>query len=170
MTNLSERRRGASEAMWIQAKREAFVWVRAMPILFAVWVLWPGVETRFWPVVTEIDILRADDAGGGWSRLQVEADKLRDCDWRAVEWFVGHRGGRNSKVDARFDDPPEVRGVGRLHWDNLMVRLPVGTILDDSFGNVFHECYGENLGRTKSRYYTSPGYIMEDALNAPNVD
>lgn len=170
MTNLTDRRRNATDAMWMQAKREAFVWVRAIPILLVIWVVWPGLETRVWPVITEIDILSAEDAGGGWTKMEVEADKLRDCDWRAIEWFVGQRGHRNAQVQANFLDAPEVRSIGRLHWDGLMIRLPLDVILTNSFGNVYHECYGENLGRTKSFYYTSPGYVMEDRLNAPDVD
>lgn len=139
-----------------QAKKEGRIWLTILPLFAIIYWLSPWAETAYFPVVTEAEILSAEDVGGGWTRLEVQAEKLRDCDWQSVEWFFGPRAEGGPRVPARFDDAPTQRGLGRLHWDKLMVRLPEDLIRSNSHGDVLHRCYGPNVSATRSRYYTSP--------------
>lgn len=153
---IKEASKCAAVAAGRQARREGRIWVLVLPLLLAVWIFSPAAETRLMPVVTEATIVSAQDAGNGWTRLIVEAEKLRDCDWRKIEWFLGTRGEGGPRVQAYFEDPPTIRGVGVLRWEGLMVRLPEGLIRSQSYGDVLHECYGPSIGMTRSWYYTSP--------------
>lgn len=134
--------------------RELRIMALTVPLLVMVWLIVPRAETRLYPVVTEVTVLSATDAGDGWTRLEVEADKLRDCDWRGIVWFMGQRGGRSTPVRAYFSDPPQIRHVRRLHWSGLMVELPRDVVLRHSYGDVLHECWGPMLGQTRSRFFT----------------
>lgn len=151
---VSDRLRGARRAAGEQAMRELRIMALIVPLFAMVWIVVPRAETQLYPVVTEVTVLSATDAGGGWTRLEVEADKLRDCDWRGVVWFMGHRGGRSTPVRAYLSDPPQIRHVGRLRWSGLMVELPRETVLRNSYGDVLHECLGPMLWQTRSRFFT----------------
>lgn len=151
---VSDRLKCARRAAGEQAMRELRIMSLTVPLLALVWIIVPRAETRLYPVVTEVTVLSATDAGDGWTRIEVEADKLRDCDWRGIVWFMGQRGGRSAPVRAYFSDPPQIRHVSRLHWSGLMVELPRETVLHNSYGDVFHECWGPMLGQTRSRFFT----------------
>lgn len=146
--------KAAGAAAAAQAWRELRIMAICAPLLALAVLIFPRAETRLYPVVTEVTVLSATDAGNGWTRLEVEADKLRDCDWRGIVWFMGQRGGRSAPVRAYFSDPPQIRHIGRLHWSGLMVELPRETVLRNSYGDVLHECRGPMLGQTRSRFFT----------------
>lgn len=148
------RTKRAARAARDQAKREGRIWLWLLPVFAGIWLFSLSAETRIWPVITEATIISAAPAGDGWTRLGVEAEKLRVCDWRSVEWFLGRRGTGGPKVQAYFADKPEIRGLGILRWDGLMVRLPEDVIRTHSYGDVLHECYGPSFGETRSRYFT----------------
>lgn len=156
---VSDKLKGARHAAVRQAMRKLRIIGLIVPLLVMVWIIVPRAETRLYPVVTEVTVLSATDAGGGWTRLEVEADKLRDCDWRGISWFMGRRGGRSAPVRAYFSDPPQIRHVGRLHWSGLMVELPRDVVLRHSYGDVLHECWGPMLGQTRSRFFTGPEVV-----------
>ncbi|MBU2961972.1 hypothetical protein KO516_14370 [Citreicella sp. C3M06] len=150
---MKSRTERAATAATRQAAREGRIWLLMAPILALIWVVSPGVETRIWPVVTPAAIVATEDLGGGWSRVELEAEKLRDCDWRSVEWFLGARGANGPSVQAYFADPPQIRERGVLRWKDLRVRLPEHLLLTGSYGDVLHQCYGPALGKTRSWFY-----------------
>lgn len=151
---VSDRLKNARHAAGEQAMRELRIMSLIVPLLALVWIVVPRAETQLYPVVTEVTVLSATDAGDGWTRLEVEADKLRDCDWRGIAWFMGQRGGRSTPVRAYLSDPPQIRHIGRLHWSGLMVELPREAVLRNSYGDVLHECWGPMLWQTRSRFFT----------------
>lgn len=140
-----------------QALREVRVWVLVALAYMLLRAVLPVVETRLAPVVSEITVVSAEDAGAGWTRAVVEADKFRDCPrWRRIEWFLGPRYGGGPQVQAYFEDPPQMRPTGKLRWEGLMVRLDKETLLNNSHGDAFHDCYGWELWLSKSFYFDSP--------------
>lgn len=146
--------KAAGAAAAAQAWRELRIMAICAPLLALAVLIFPRAETELFPVVTEATVISAEDAGGGWTRLEVEAEKLRDCDWRGVSWHFGTRGWRSVAVRAYFEDPPQIRAPGLLHWSGLMVELPRDQVMRASFGDVTHECLGGAFGLTRSRFFT----------------
>ena len=84
-----------------------------------------------------------------WS---ANADKLRECQFERVEWFLGPRHGRKIQVPAIFADPPEVRGEGHHTWTPLLISLDPGAVLENSHADVLHQCPGRPW-LTRTRFY-----------------
>lgn len=121
-------------------------------------VMLPGTErllgnvTGFlWPVVTEATILEIEDIDGKSARLTLTAEKLRNCQWRAVSCSFGSRSGESVPVPCEFTDAPEIRGMGTLAWSGFVIGAPAHR-LDEVFSDVYHSC--NPLFERKSRYLT----------------
>ena len=84
------------------------------------------------------------------------AEKFRNCDWLGIEWFVGKVDGRSASVPARFDDKPQVRATGVMHWSELVVSLPEDVVCNSSYAFVVHNCHP--LWLTRSLFYDSNSY------------
>ena len=99
----------------------------------------PRVHGMIAPVVTPIEIHKIASTADGGSVIEAEAEKLRDCSYRGVEWFLGPPGA-NVPVVAAFTDPPQVRRPGFLYWEGLSVGIPPAQVTGLSRGYVLHEC------------------------------
>ncbi|ATG47584.1 hypothetical protein CEW89_08355 [Celeribacter ethanolicus] len=111
---IRDRSKCATKAALDQAAHEGRILMMIVPALVLFWVFAPKLETAYFPVVTEAELVAIEDAGDGWSRLEVRAEKLRECDWRAVEWHLGTRDGSSVPVRAYFEDAPQMREIGAL--------------------------------------------------------
>ena len=100
----------------------------------------PLIETRYFPVLTPMHIVAVRPAPGG-SLVDAEAQKLRDCSWRQTLWYFGTRNGLSVPLPGmELREPPTLRGVGKVHWDNIFIPLPPEDI-PNTFGDAYHACW-----------------------------
>ena len=83
------------------------------------------------------------------------ADKLRDCSFVELQWFLGARNGRKVSVKVDFTDPPEVRGAGRLHFQGIVIQLDPYETRTNSHADVIHKCPWRPWN-TRTPFYDPP--------------
>ena len=120
-------------------------------------------ETTYYPVVTapakiteqtQVSELRRAVSGTSF--------KIRDCDYRAIEWNFGRRGFANSNIFQHFGEPPNPKPLGAFPFGPWVLHLAPGQNVKDTHANVRHQCYfmKETFGRrfphfwySRSRFY-----------------
>lgn len=118
----------------------------------------PRIEGNAFPVVTPARL-------GGFevtppppyrSTWQASAEKLRDCEYiqGSLSWYLGPQDGRRVQVPATFTDPPQVRGVGLLHWEGLRIDLAPDLVRTNSHALVRHQCPWR-FWETETVFYSS---------------
>lgn len=120
-------------------------------VFCAVWFVPLGdIEGRYFPVTTQIALTAPEVMPPPeWrTRWHGTATKLRECDPVQLEWFLGPRGGRRVMVTAVFQDPPEVRDMGELEWDAVVISLDEQAVLTNSHADMLHDCGWPWLTRT----------------------
>lgn len=116
-------------------------------LLFGSAVLRPGIdaigsiEGWLFPVVSEVVLSDPRPAPPPAYRhaWHGEAEKLRECSFVGMEWFLGSRNGLRASVVSGFTDPPEVRGQGGLVFSGILVSLDPAEI-EASHADVIHQC------------------------------
>ena len=102
----------------------------------------PDFLTRYFPVNDKLTItaaVKAPDPIG--TILSGYALKYRNCSFKFVKWYLGHRNGLSVPVgEAEFRDPPRINGVGLMTWDSIYVPLDLVVIRHTSYADVFHLC------------------------------
>lgn len=111
-------------------------------------------ETAHQPVMVDGIIRSLTDLGEGRTGVEFQAVKVRDCDWRSTSWFMGDVGGRNTAAPTLHTAPPRIRGQGLHVWKQIIVNLPVDTILSRSFVKSKHHCHP--FWETESLMWVSP--------------
>lgn len=139
-------------------------------LLFMAWQAWawwgPSTVGRFFPVMSpaELTFLRPDPPPEWRNVWAVKSSKLRPCNYVGIEWFAGPRGGRVVQVRAEFISPPRIIGVGAHEWDGLVVHLEPGSVLENSFADVLHECrLGPISYRVRTQWWTGLPPEMREA-------
>lgn len=117
-----------------------------------VYVFAPLVETRFFPVVSTFEPTGYIEATGG-IEAQGGAEKFRDCDYRGLQVYLGHRPNGVPLRAADFRDPPTIRDPGQLEWHRLYVPVPWGLFLTDTYADALHSCYRDERILTRSRFW-----------------
>lgn len=121
--------------------------IAAFCLMGVVWYA-PGylsiAQGNLWPVVSPIVLSQSTPTGPPphrhtWSGA---SDKYLDCDYilGSVQWFNGSIDGRAQEVTAYFLDAPEIRDVGTLEWDALVIYLDPYEVLNNSYAYVWHDC------------------------------
>lgn len=122
-------------------------------MIFAlVYVFAPLVETRLFPVVSPFTPTGYLETVGG-IEAQGGAEKFRDCDYRGLMVYLGHRPNGVPLRAAEFRDPPTIRAPGRLEWNRLYVPVPWSLFLTDTYADALHSCYGDERILTRSRFW-----------------
>ncbi|MGB1215523.1 MAG: hypothetical protein ACPG4X_19290 [Pikeienuella sp.] len=127
-------------------------------VLFFAYQTGGELEGRLFPVVGKITLSNPEAAPPPTYRTRWEgsADKHRDCEFIKLEWFLGPRNGRRVQVHSEFTDLPEVRHIGALSWDGLLIALDPAETLANSHADVLHQCpYRPWLTRTQ--FYDGEG-------------
>ena len=81
------------------------------------------------------------------ARISGSANKLRDCTFQSMHWFLG--GPWGVPITARFTDPPRKNQPGVLHWSGLLVGISPDRI-EETYGEVTHRC---GLFLVRSAFY-----------------
>jgi len=115
------------------------------------------IEGRFFPVMGPLRVFDPvqNQHSENLTVFHGEARKLRGCEYKDIEWFLGPRGGRRVQVIAHFLDAPEIRQEGQLlEWSGLAVGLPARDVLQNSHADVIHQCPGRPW-LTRTPFYDS---------------
>ncbi|WP_406720439.1 hypothetical protein RPE78_09675 [Thioclava litoralis] len=145
------------EALWRQLLREREIWFRLVVGYLVFVTVPPWVESQLWPVSGPLHITQVTQTEEG-VRIRGWAERYRSgCDFLGLVWWLGDRHGQAVRVPARFDDRPQIRAVGRMEFEALVVGLSEDQ-LNDSYSDVRHACHGRNGDRaflwpTRSKFW-----------------
>ena len=78
--------------------------------LYAIWIVGPPLETRFWPVVSKLQIISMEPAPDGFTKIRAGFNKLRDCEYVGIAWFVGDRSISFERVVVALNRDPKDTG------------------------------------------------------------
>ena len=115
------------------------------------------IEGRLFPVMGTLEIHDPEEADDrSVTKWKGHAEKLRNCNFVRLEWYLGPRNGRHVIVDreAAFTDKPQIRSTGRLHWEGILVHLSPKATRENSFADVIHRCPWRPW-EVRTRFYTS---------------
>jgi len=114
-------------------------------IAFATTVVLPAWlghgESRFFPVITPlvVESLTPTTRGTvvvGWT------ERLRNCDFVGVDWYLGQRSGTSSKLEqVTYPEGQKTRQSGEIIVATLLVSANPRDILTNSFANVRYQCH-----------------------------
>lgn len=111
-------------------------------LAYIVSVTAPSIEGRLFPVVSPIEVHSpVPHVPPAYQyKWKGRAEKLRNCEFIQVEWYLGRRAGGRVRVSAEFLDPPQVRPAGVLEWERLVIALEQGAVISNSHADVIHKC------------------------------
>lgn len=102
-----------------------------------------AIDGHFRPVTTQVELSRLNFQQSGIAHTwQGRAEKLRDCSFKRIDWYLGPRSGQRVRVSAHFTDPPQIRRVGELRWTGLVINLRPEDVVGNSHAYVYHQCPG----------------------------
>lgn len=111
---------------------------------FAALIVWHNagkVEGYLFPVATRVELSNPRPGNVEFRSLwDGKAEKLRDCSFVRLRWYLGPRDGPRVRVRSRFEDAPEIRPAGEMVWTELFIGLPADTVLGNSHAFVYHDC------------------------------
>ena len=99
-------------------------------------------EPYFFPVITPAVILDIKPVGLDDSIVTLTTERLRECNFERIVWYVGNRGGTSSRMGpVKVIGPPKTREKS----ENIVVSLKVAAspevILTSSYANVHYKCH-----------------------------
>ena len=115
--------------------------------LFAIFIVGPAVETRWFPVVSKLrvtKVLAGDEPGT--SVVYAEFTKLRNCEYVGISWFRGVPDGEFERVpvillrkDGDTSSPNRPLCVQKSGpW---VVGVPPEELRQNSFARLSHKCF-----------------------------
>ena len=108
------------------------------------------ISGSLFPVVTMLQIESIEEYeynGMPSTKLAGMITKLRDCDFKAMNWYIG--GANNGTVASTFLDAPQGRGKGVQYFTGILVGIHP-SLIEYTFSEVQHSCLGM---ATTSRFY-----------------
>lgn len=109
------------------------------------------IEGNFYPVVRGTKIVTVTD-DGLTSVFEGTTEKVRDCDFVSIRWFVGqHDGPNRSDAQLLILERDKLRPASAFEFGPWAVRLSEADLRQNSFAEVFHDCH--MLFPTVTRFY-----------------
>lgn len=105
----------------------------------------PYVETRWFPVVSKMQISEMNALTPERTAVYASFEKLRDCDYVGIAWFHGSRKTGFERVPIQLlrapgDISSPNRPLGRQTSGPWIVDIPIGEIRNNSFVELYHHC------------------------------
>jgi len=124
----------------------AFTGIAFFATLYTIWVVGPPIETRFYPVVSKLQILSMKEAPGGETILMAEFKKLRACDFLGIAWFRKQDDGTFERVPVQLlrrpgDISSPNRPEGAQRSGPWIIGMPPSDIPTNSFARLSHTCH-----------------------------
>ena len=121
--------------------------VTLVAVVFAIYRIGPWYETRYWPVVSKMQLIRLERFGDRSAHAEFTFEKLRPCQFAGINWF--HRSTQDSFLvrvtafptqDIAAVTTPN-RPLGLQHSGIWVVELPPEEIVDASLVLLYHKCH-----------------------------
>jgi hypothetical protein len=114
--------------------------------VFTVYAIGPALETRFFPVVSKLEILSIRPTEDGRTEVRAAFRKIRDCEYIGMSWFVGKRPDDFERVAVvLMRDPNDTsspnRPVGYQKAGPWIIGLPIDQVKGNSFAQLVHRCH-----------------------------
>lgn len=109
------------------------------------------IEGNVWPVVQHTKITKVTD-DGLTSVFEGTTEKIRDCDFVSIRWFVGKfDGAARSDAQLLILERDKLRPSTAFDFGPWAVRLDETELRGNSFAEVQHHCHA--LFPTVTRFY-----------------
>lgn len=115
--------------------------------LFAIFIVGPAVETRWFPVVSKLRITKVmTGEEAGTSVVYAEFSKKRDCEYVGIAWFQGDPNGVFERVPVILlrkegDQSSPNRPLGTQKAGPWIVGVPPDELRKNSFARLYHRCF-----------------------------
>jgi hypothetical protein len=124
----------------------SFYIVMVAGIGYTLFTVGPWVETRFFPVVSKLEILSMVDNGDGTTTIETAFRKLRPCDYVGISWYHGDRATQFSRVPVILmrkegDVSNPNRPLGYQRSGPWVIGVPIGDLETNSFAELQHTCH-----------------------------
>jgi len=124
----------------------AFYAIGFFATLYTIWVVGPPIETRFFPVVSKLQILSMERTPEGYAKLRAGFTKLRNCEYVGISWYVGNREASFERVaislmrDQKDTGSPN-RPLGYQRAGPWIVAISPEEVKAESFVRLSHVCH-----------------------------
>ena len=122
---------------WFKLRHELIAWTiiaaAVVPFFLA------KIEPSLRPIITPLQVESVEPYEGG-SRIVGGAERLRDCSFVDLHWYLGREGEQSAAVSVSFLDKPQIREAGKTHWDGIVVNLSPSQIVNNSHAAVEYDC------------------------------
>lgn len=109
----------------------------------------PAVETRFFPVYSRFELIRADATAEG-TVAQFRYVKLRECPAQGFSWYVGELGAASRQVVVEPTRPlNQPRSVGEHITTPYLMDVDLRHIKDGMRAEIFNRCHPFWISRTE---------------------
>lgn len=119
----------------------------------------PSIEGRFAPVTRDTVVRRvidpAEKVGGGWSVIEGVSTKVRDCDFLALEWYLGSRSSGGVRAQYRFLEEAAERGPTPFKFGPWAVQLTADQLKTGAYAIAVHSCHP--VWNTRTLFWESAG-------------
>lgn len=110
-----------------------------------IYMLGPALETRFFPVVGKLQILKVETTPEGHSKIYAAFEKRRNCKYLGISWYRGSRVMGFERVPLTLyrhpgDDGSPNRPIGFQKAGPWVVAIPPDEIRSNSFAELHHSC------------------------------
>jgi hypothetical protein len=113
---------------------------------FTVYAVGPALETRFFPVVSKLEILSIKPTEDGRTEIKAAFRKIRECEYVGISWFVGKRPDDFQRVslvlmrEANDTSSPD-RPLGYQRAGPWIIGIPIEDVRNNSFARLTHRCH-----------------------------
>lgn len=132
--------RGLKEA-WENFTRVVFGGMIAGGLYLGTVTLGPGIEGKFFPVITDYQLMNIRAVSGDGFSFRGAFTKKRDCTYYGVTWFAQDQAGNLTRIQLGRQSeagPPITGPVGQRIGDRVTLYPPDGTV--SIFGLNHHQC------------------------------
>lgn len=114
--------------------------------LYTIWMVGPSLETRFWPVVSKLQVLSVEATPDGFTKVKAGFNKLRDCEYIRIAWYAGDRSRSFEQVPVTLQRAPGDNGspnrpLGYQRAGPWIIGITPAELKQGSFAQLSHRCH-----------------------------
>jgi hypothetical protein len=115
-------------------------------LVFTVYAVGPAIETKFFPVVSKLEILSIQPTVTNQTEVRAAFRKIRDCEYIGISWFAGNREKDYERVTVQLmRDPSDTsspnRPLGYQRAGPWIIGIPPFEVRNKSFARLMHKCH-----------------------------
>ncbi len=142
---------------WLVAALQGFlISLTIVVILVTAFVSFPAIETRYFPVVEKLDIVKVDQASENRSIVYGQFNKVRQCEYIGISWFKRNSNGVLERVAVELmrrpgDSSSPNRPLGMQNAGPWVIDIPQDELRGTSVVELAHRCHP--FWTTITRFY-----------------